>query len=67
MNSKSEEQLSIRSFSILIIFDKLYLVNSCPNLVSSLENLYDNWEKMVILIQSQLVIKIGLTVKCATS
>ena len=44
-NSKLEEHLSLRSFSILVVFDKLYLVNSCSILVSSFENLSDSWKK----------------------
>ena len=44
-NTKLEEQLSIRSFFISIIFDKLYLVNLCLIFVGSFQNLGDSWER----------------------
>ena len=44
-NTKLEEQLLFRPFSILIIFEQLYLVNSCPIFVVSFENLGDSLKK----------------------
>ena len=56
-NTKLEEQLSLRSFFIVIIFDQLYLVNLCPIFIGSFQNLGDseerNWHIGLISAQSQ--------------
>ena len=44
-NTKSEELLSLKSFLLLDIFDKLCFVNSCPIFVGSFENLIDGLNK----------------------
>ena len=44
-NVKLEDQLSLMSFLILVIFKKLYLVNLCPIFVGSFQNLSDSWEE----------------------
>ena len=48
-NTELEEQLSLASLLILIIFEKLYLVNLCPIFVNSLQNLSESWEKNTVL------------------
>ena len=45
MNIKLGEQLLLSTFSILIIFEKLYLVNLCPIFVRSFQNLSNSWQK----------------------
>ena len=42
-NLKLEEQLSLKSFLFLIIFEKLYLVNFGLSFGSSVQNLSDCW------------------------
>ena len=45
MNTKLEEQLSLRALLISVNFDKLYLVNLCLIFVGSVVNLGARYQK----------------------
>ena len=44
-NTELEEKLSLKSFFILFIFEKLYLVDLCPIFVALFPILSDSWQK----------------------